>query len=111
MLTLATLPNIETYGPRSYPMECFVYWFYGGFIHCAFFLAGLIVITAASIFERRHFRRRLTRWATFNGFFFVAASLVNGAWSCVVFGRLYWSTDYVSDFLPFWPITQSVLDA
>jgi hypothetical protein len=29
----------------------------------------------------------------------------------VIFGRLYWSTDYVSDFNPFWPITQAVLDA
>lgn len=41
----------------------------------------------------------------------VVGALVNGLWSCLIWGRLYWSTDYVFDFSPFWPITQSVIDA
>jgi hypothetical protein len=112
MQTLAALPpHIETYGPLAYPMECFCYWLFGGSAHGALFLTGVIAISAVSIIRRGHFLQWLSRWAVFNVSFFVAASLVNGAWSCLVFGRLYWSTDYVSDFFPFWPITQSVLDA
>ena len=112
MQTLAVLPpHIETYGPLAYPMECFVYWFLGGIAHGALFLAGVIAISAASVVRRGHFLRWFSRWTVFNLSFFVAASLVNGAWSCLIFGRLYWSTDYVSDFSPFWPVTQGVLDA
>lgn len=112
MQTPAALPpHIETYGPLSYPQECFAYSLFGGTVHVAFFLAGVLVLGALSIIQGGHFLRWQRRWAVFNLSFFVAASLVNGAWSCLVFGRLYWSTDYVSDFLPFWPITQSVLDA
>jgi hypothetical protein len=112
-MQLATLPlHIQTYGPLWYPVECFWYWFpLGLIVHGALFLAGFFVIGAVSLFRHGHFRQRFSRWAVFNLSFFVTAGLVNGIWSCSIFGRLYWSTDYVSDFSPFWPITQGILDA
>lgn len=39
------------------------------------------------------------------------SSLCNGLWSALVWNRRYYSTDYIFDFSPFWPITQGVLDA
>jgi hypothetical protein len=47
----------------------------------------------------------------FVGLLLVVGSVANGLWSCLVWGRLYFSTDYVFDFSPFWPITQKVIDA
>ena len=31
--------------------------------------------------------------------------------SCLIWDRLYDSTDYVFDFMPFWPITRGVVDS
>jgi hypothetical protein len=47
----------------------------------------------------------------FLGLLLVVGSIANGLWSCLVWGRFYFSTDYVFDFSPFWPITQKVIDA
>jgi hypothetical protein len=113
MQPLGTVPpHVEAHGLLSYPVECFWYWFPLGVIfHGVFFLAGVIAIGTVSIFRRGHFREWFIRWSLFSVSFFVVAGLLNGVWSCVIFGRLYWSADYVSDFSPFRPITQGVLDA
>ena len=104
-------PHIHTYGPLWYPIECFWYWFpLGAVVHGAFFLAGVILIGAIFLFRRGHFRRWFSRWAVFNVCLFVTAGLTNGLWSCFIFGRLYWSADYIFDFTPFWPVTQRTLD-
>lgn len=42
--------------------------------------------------------------------FLLVAAFFNGLWSCSVWGWLYYSIDYVSDYSPFWPISQSVID-
>jgi hypothetical protein len=36
--------------------------------------------------------------------------LVNGLWSCFIWGHLYWSVDYTSDFSAFIPITSGQID-
>ncbi|QJE99032.1 hypothetical protein [Luteolibacter luteus] len=46
----------------------------------------------------------------FHATLLVAGMLANGLWSCVIRGRLYWSTDYISDFSAFYPISQGVID-
>jgi hypothetical protein len=111
MLHAALLQHFETYGLRSYLVECAWYWGPVSVVHVAFFTIGVLFVAALGFWSRGHFRRRLRCWAVFNVCFFITAGLVNGLWSCLVFGRLYWSTDYVFDFTPFWPVTQRVLDA
>ena len=109
----ATVPeHIQTYGPLWYPIECFWYWIPLGVIaHGAVLLLGVLVVGALSVWWSGKFLRWCRRWIVFNLCLFLVAGLVNGLWSCLIFGRFYWSTDYVSDFSPFWPITRGVLEA
>jgi hypothetical protein len=108
---IAIIQHRETHGLLSYPIECAWYWGPMSVVHAALFVVGVLCITALALWSRGHFRRRCRRWAIFNVCFFLTAGLVNGLWSCLVFGHLYWTTDYVFDFTPFWPVTQSLLDA
>ena len=101
---------VQTYGLLSYVGECAWYWAFMSVVHAAVFALGVGVFALASRFRRGRFRSWFRRWTFFTICFFITAGLTNGLWSCLVFGRLYWSTDYIFDFSPFWPITQRVLD-
>ena len=82
-----------------------------GVLHLTAFVVGCFVIAAVAIRQRGTFLRRAGRFGLFVGLLLIVGSLANGLWSCLVWGRLYFSTDYVFDFSPLWPITQKVIDA
>src|SRR5262245_1719494 len=91
-------------------VECLYYLVPFTVVHGVAFLVGSIVIAAFSWRRGDVLWRRIRRLGLFLALLLVVGSLSNGMWSCAVWGRLYYSTDYVLDFTPFWPITQSVID-
>jgi hypothetical protein len=103
--------NIHPYSWSEFPAECLMYFMVMGALHLAVFVVGCIILTALAIRQRGTFLRRVRRFGLFVGLLLVVASFSNGFWSCLVWGRLYFSTDYVFDFSPFWPITQGLIDA
>jgi hypothetical protein len=82
-----------------------------GLFHLALFVTGSLVFTVLAIRQRGRFLKRVRGLGLFLGLLLVIGSVANGLWSCLVWGRLYFSTDYVFDFSPFWPVTQQVIDA
>jgi hypothetical protein len=95
----------------QFPVECFWYVFpIMGVLHLALFIVGSVVLL---VIPSRHpgvRKRRIGRFALFITLLLIVGAFFNGLWSCLIWGRLYFSTDYVFDFSPFWPITQSVID-
>jgi hypothetical protein len=82
-----------------------------GLLHLAIFFAGGLALAAIGIRQRGTFLRRTGRLGLFLGLLLIIGSILNGVWSCVIWGRFYSSTDYVFDFTPFWPITQKMIDS
>ncbi len=107
---LRAMIAIQTYGLLSYIGECAWYWAFMEVVHTLLFALGVGVLALASRYRRGQFRSWFVHWALFSLCSFIMAGLMSGLWSCLVFGRLYWSTDYVFDFTPFWPVTQRTLD-
>jgi hypothetical protein len=101
---------IRPYAWSAFPLECILYFMLMGLLHLALFGIGCGVFAALAIRSRGTFLRRVGRLGLFLGLLLVVGSVANGLWSCVIWGRLYFSTDYVFDFSPFWPITQSMID-
>ena len=105
---------MSTFHPQpwsDYPLECVLYLMLAGLLHLALFLAGCPILAVLGVLQPGTFLRRVGRLGLFLGLLLVVGSLFNGVWSCAIWGRLYFSTDYVFDFTPFWPITQKVIDA
>ncbi len=94
----------------EFPAECFWYLVPMSVVHLAAFIIGCIVLVFLPRKQPGTLRRRIGRFGLFISLLLVAGSLVNGLWSCLVWDRLYDSTDYVFDFIPFWPINQSMID-
>jgi len=82
-----------------------------GVLHLVIFVIGCAVLGAIAIRQRGSFLRRAGHFGLFMGVLLAVGSIFNGVWSCLIWGRLYFSTDYVFDFSPFWPITRKVVDA
>jgi hypothetical protein len=91
----------------EFPMECLWYFPIMGPVHFIFF--GFYYW--ATFFWRKSKTGEFRRLVFFWFILFLVSSIFNGLWSCSVWDRLYDSMDYVSDFSPFWPITQGVIDA
>src|SRR5947208_14690753 len=93
------------------PTECFWYLFLMASVH----IVVCAVDSAISAFmPSKHpggKLRRIARLGFFNLLLLIVATMFNGLWSCLIWGRLYDSTDYTFDFVPFWPITQAVIDS
>ncbi|MCX5906530.1 MAG: sugar nucleotide-binding protein, partial [Deltaproteobacteria bacterium] len=66
-----------------------------GILHLAIFLVGCLGLAALALRQRGTFLKRVGRFGFFMGLLLVIGSLLNGLWSCVIWGRLYFSTDYV----------------
>jgi hypothetical protein len=105
------MSNIEPYSWSEFPTECLWYLMLMGPLHLALFVVCCLASSALAVWQRGTFRRRVGQLGLFLGLLLAVGSVANGFWSCLVWGRLYFSTDYVSDFSPFWPITQKVIDA
>lgn len=93
----------------SFPAECAWYLFPGLLLHLIAF--ALSIPFLRHFFLSRGSARSMKTALVFHASLLGSAMLANGLWSCLVRGRFYWSTDYISDFSAFYPITQGVLDA
>ena len=93
---------IEPHGWGAFPGECLVYFLFLGVVHVMMFAIGSIVLVTAFALREPHTTvlRRVRRFGLFVLLLLLVGSLVNGLWSCLVWGRLYYSTDYVVDFTP-----------
>ena len=92
-------------------MECLWYLIPMGMVHLAAFLVGCGIVAVLPHRQPGTVGRRIGRLALFVGLLLLVGSVFNGLWSCLIWDRLYDSTDYVFDFMPFWPITRTVIDA
>ena len=90
------------------PHECLWYLPLGASLHGTALLVTLVIWAILRI--AGWWKLRLFGLLLFHTSLLLCAMLANGIWSCTVWGRLYWSVDYVSDFSPFYPIRQSVVD-
>ena len=92
----------------EFPVECFWYLLPGGLLHI---IAFPVFAAGHSILRLAKCRRpRLVTVMVFQGYLLIAAMIANGIWSCAVWGRLYWSVDYTSDFSVFIPMFQSQIE-
>ena len=95
----------------EFPTECFYYLLPMSVLHLVIFIIGFCVV----LFLPRKMPGALLEhtklFALFLLMFLFVGAIFNGFWSCLIWGRLYNSTDYFFDFMPFWPITQRVIDA
>ena len=97
--------------PKSWlelPAECLWYLLPGLVWHAMFFVVSLIVLLILGLIGSRRFG--LSASILFQGYLLISSMFVNGLWSCIVWGRLYWSVDYTSDFSVFMPITRGQID-
>jgi hypothetical protein len=96
---------MERYGLGSYLSECLVYFKVMIILHfCAFFVGCLVLL----LLNKRSLRdsvERVIRLGLFIGLLLIVSSLFNGLWSCLIFDHFYYSTDYIVDFTPFYPVT------
>ena len=97
---MSTIPWSE------FPSESAIYFVFMGMLHLVLFAIGCLIFAMLAIRQRGRFLRRVGRLGLFLGLLLLVGSVANGLWSCLVWGRLYYSTDYVFDFSAFWPITQ-----
>ncbi len=95
----------------AFLQECGWYLLPMSVAHLTIFDVGCIVLVLWHRREPGVLLRRIGRFGLFIGLFLIVGSVFNGLWSCLIWDRLYDSTDYVFDFIPFWPITKGVIDA
>ena len=103
--------TIHPYSWSEFPLECGIYFVFMGVLHLALFAIGCLIFAVLAIRQRGRIFRRVGRLGLFLGLLLAIGSVTNGLWSCLVWGRLYYSTDYVFDFSVLWPIKQGVIDA
>ena len=103
-------PVIQPHSWGEFPVECFFYFVPLSIAHIATFVVGSFTIAAFSWKRPAVLIQRIRRLLLFLSLLLLIGSFFNGVWSCAVWGRFYYSTDYVFDFTPFWPITQRVID-
>jgi hypothetical protein len=95
----------------EYPLSWFYYLICSTVDHALVFALGCFALIFMSFLARPSYRRLFSRWAIFNVILFVIGAIISGFWDCLVYGHLYVTADYVSDFSPFIPVTQGVIDA
>jgi hypothetical protein len=97
-----------SHDPKSwldFPAECVWYLMPGVVFHAIGFIVSLVVIMVLDWF--RYHQLRLSALMIFQAYLIIFAMIANGIWSCIVWGNLYWSVDYTSDFSVFMPIRRS----
>lgn len=80
-------------------------------LHLAVFMVGCIIIPILPRKQPGTLGRRIGRFGLFVALLLIVGAFFNGLWSCLIWDRLYDSTDYYFDFCPFWPITRAMIDA
>jgi hypothetical protein len=94
----------------EFPLESGIYFVLMGVAFLFVFAVGCLILTAVTKRKRDVLAKRIGHFALFLFLFLVVGALFNGLWSCVVYNLLYHSTDYIFDFIPFWPITWIQVD-
>lgn len=101
---------IEPYPIIEAPIEALLYAMSFGVAHSV--IAGIVLVLGTPLL--RNGRKRYLTFAraviVFNICFLLAGAIMNGIWSCSIWGRVYFSTDYVVDFNPFYPISQAWIE-
>ena len=92
----------------AFPVECMWYLCPGIVVHLIALLISLLCYAALSLARLRRLPR-FTSVLLFQALLLASAMVANGIWSCAVWGQLYWSVDYTSDFSPFYPISEYVI--
>jgi hypothetical protein len=104
---------MNTFHPQpwsAFPGECLLYFALMCVLHFAIFSAGCLVLATVAIKQPGTFAGRAGRFGFFMALLLLVGAIFNGLWSCMIWGELYFSTDYTFDFSPFWPITQKLID-
>lgn len=91
----------------NYPSECLWYFAPMAVLQAAVFVIGSLILGFVSQREPGKLRKRICRLGLFLGLFLVVGSLINGIWACLIYNHLYHSSDYIFDFIPFWPVTMN----
>lgn len=91
--------------------EFLIYFCVGGLVHLVVLIAGIICATPLLFGRIRRYIRFVAWYSLFNVILILVSALMNSLWSFTVWGVAYYSMDYVTDFSPFWPITQGTIDA
>ncbi len=115
MLETSSMARVEnpTYG-EAFPEALGTSYFYlilNGGLYLVIFPVGCI---ACLFFRRAGWPRywgRVGRFALALGLLLVIGAGFSVLWTEFIYGRLYYSTDYVSDFFPYLPVTQGTLDS
>jgi hypothetical protein len=90
----------------DFPAECGWYVFFVGVLHLVVLGVGALILAFLSAKHPGQFLGRMLRLAVFLGVLLVAGAVLNGLWSCLIYGQFYNSSDYDCGFLPFWPFTK-----
>jgi len=91
--------------------EFLAYIWLAGLIHLVLLIAGILLVTLLTNFSPQKYVTFVKRYTVFNLIFLIVSATMNVVWSYAVWGVAYYSTDYVVDFVPLWPITQKTIDA
>lgn len=112
LLSRSGMPVFDFLGVFGFSAaECALYCGLVGIFHLV--VLGIIGILCGGLWGV--FRQKKYLVFLYNSSIFLYLLLISGAcahtlWSVLVFGRWYVSMDYVVDFYPFFPITQTTLD-
>lgn len=91
--------------------EALLYAMCFGIIHASILGAGLVVGTPLLSRGRKQYFDFARAFIVFNICFLLTSAVSNGIWSSTIWGRVYFSADYVVDFNPFYPISQSWIES
>ena len=101
---------IEPYWISQAPGEFLIYLWFMGLVHAVVVEAVLLFATPLFFVRRRAYLVFVRGFFVFNILLLCVSVMLNALWSCTIWGNLYFSTDYVVDFIPVWPITQHRID-
>src|SRR3954471_5735273 len=79
--------------------------------HLLFCGLGLLLLLCLSRVSKRPFQFLVRRWFLFNVALFVSGAFTGVLWDVLVYGRLYLTADYLSDFSPFVPVSAATVFA
>jgi hypothetical protein len=94
----------------TFPGECLWYLVPMSVFHLGVFIFGAILLAIFSTKQPGLILKRIGRFGLFLILFLLVSSISNGLWTCLVYNQLYHSTDYIFDFIPFWPVTWITVD-
>jgi hypothetical protein len=96
-----------------FPFDCIFYLISMGIVHFTIFILGCLVLFVISALSRKQcgfLKQRVGRFALFNFLLLPVGCVFGTLWTGLIWGNLYYSYDSMGDFIPFWPITRSVID-